>query len=84
MSHSYKKNPYFVQEKDNKRNYRRQVRHNSKASIRSGKPIKRPTMFWNFKKRWTLLEAIRDYEPSAEYPTLESWIKYWMRIAVRK
>ena len=84
MSRSYKKNPYYVQEKDSKRDYRRKVRHNSKLSLKNGRPIKRPGTFWHYKKRWTKKDAELDYEPSARFPTLESWVEYWKRMSLRK
>ena len=84
MSKSFKKFPIVIQEDIDRRRYRRVFRHRMKQSLRTGRPPRSISESWIIKYRWTLDEAIKDFEPSELFPTLESKIEYWKRLCLRK
>lgn len=87
MSRSYKKYPKVKQEKVDKVIWNRQLRRKLKDSellLRGSQYKKLFPNYETWQYRWSLEDAIQDYEPSSSYPTLEDWIEYWKRCCYRK
>lgn len=85
MSRSFKRNPIFKQEKVSKRRWNKKVRRVDLDTRLHGGQFKRVvTDDDNWNSYWSLEDAIRDYEPSESFPTLESFIEYWKSCCLRK
>lgn len=92
MSRSYKKNPIvYYESRDNKRYLNCQLRRKKLEKIPKGKAYKKQIPHWNgFPHRWTKGEAIQEYKSGnypwllRNFPTLESYLKYWAKCAYRK
>ena len=87
MSRSYKKYPIVRQEKENNHYLNRRIRYDRLATFSRGS-YRRKDQFWNWSYRWTKEEAIQNYYEYArirkQYPTLEEWLNYWAKCALRK
>lgn len=85
MGKSYKKYPVVRQEKTDKKYWNRMIRNaNIREPLRGSqyKKVKSNWSTWHY--RWTLAEAIEDYDESPFHSTLESYIEYWKRCCLRK
>jgi hypothetical protein len=80
MSHSYRKFPVVRQEKVDKKYWNKRLRRAKKykwVALQGNQYRRTYSNDSNWHYRWSLEEAISDYHPSKNYPTLESWIEYW-------
>lgn len=85
MSRSYKKYPIIRQERVDKKVWNRAVRNlELDYSLKGSQYKKIIPNFDTWAYPWTLEEAVKNYIPSDQYPTLKSWIEYWKRCCYRK
>lgn len=85
MSRSYKRYPIVRQERVDKKTWNRAIRNIKFDYSLKGSQYKKVMLNWDtWKYRWTLEEAIKDYQPSERFPTLVSWILYWKKLCLYK
>lgn len=84
MSKSYRKYPIVVQEKIDKKQENKRVRHTMIDTALNGGQYKRISSEANWKYMWTLEDAIESYSNSVNGTGLEEWIQYWYRCTTRK
>ena len=85
MSRSYKRYPIVRQERVDKKTWNRAIRNIELNYSLKGSQYKKVMPNWDtWKYLWTLEEAVRDYQPSKRFPTLDSWILYWKKLCLYK
>ena len=85
MSRSYKRYPIVRQERVNKKTWNRAIRNIKLDHSLKGSQYKKVMPNWDtWQYQWALEEAIKDYQPSERFPTLDSWILYWKKLCLYK
>lgn len=92
MGKSYKKFPVVRQEKIDKKQYNRKIRHLKSIDVLHGGQYKKLFICDDWHYIWTKKDAINKYieslelkiYPSTKYNTLEEWLLYWEKCTKRK
>lgn len=89
MSRSYKKYTVIRQEKEDYRYLNRQIRHDRFAKFPTPGAFKRHRPHWHsWHCLWSKEDAIKEWYgkiyATSSFDSLEEWLNYWARCALRK